>query len=217
MKKIIDGKVYNTETADSIGSYWNGYDQSDFHYEELTLYKTKKGSFFVAGESGPLGCFAKSVGNGFTSGGEGLFTLTREEALHHLAEQQRRVEAGAAYGELIRRVILEYAQAGNVLIAGRGGQVVLKDFANALHVRIHAPEDLRILRLTERLGLDQKEAERQIHQADKERVRYMKHFYDAKWDDPDLYHLVINTGKVSLDLATQIICDTAQRLARPVP
>ena len=43
MKKIIDGKVYNTETADSIGSYWNGYDPRDFHYEELTLYKTKKG------------------------------------------------------------------------------------------------------------------------------------------------------------------------------
>lgn len=143
--------------------------------------------------------------------------LSRDEALHHLTEQQRRVEAGAAYGELIRRVILEYAQTGNVIITGRGGQVVLKDFANALHVRIHTPEELRILRLTERLGLDQKEAERQIHQADKERVRYMKHFYDAKWDDPDLYHLVINTGKVPADLATQIICDTAQRLARPVP
>ena len=80
MKKIIDGKVYNTETADSIGIYWNGYAQSDFHYEELTLYKTKKGNFFVAGESGPLGCFAKWVENGST-GGEGLFTLTREEAL----------------------------------------------------------------------------------------------------------------------------------------
>ncbi|MFN2283458.1 MAG: AAA family ATPase [Anaerolineae bacterium] len=143
--------------------------------------------------------------------------LSRDEALHRLTEQQRRVEAGTAYGELIRRVIVEYAQMGNVLIAGRGGQVVLKDFSNALHVRIHAPESLRILRLTERLGLDQKEAERQINQADKERVRYMKHFYDAEWDNPDLYHLLINTGKISLDLATQIVCDTAQRLARPIP
>ena len=80
MKKIIDGKVYNTETADPIGSYWNGHTRRDFHYEELTLYKTKKGSFFVAGESGPLGGFARSVGNG-TSGGKGLFVLTREEAL----------------------------------------------------------------------------------------------------------------------------------------
>lgn len=143
--------------------------------------------------------------------------LSRDEALHQLSERQRRVEAGAAYGELIRRVILEYAHMGNVLIAGRGGQVVLRDFANALHVRIHAPDELRILRLTERLGLDQKEAERQVHQADKERVRYMKHYYDAQWENPDLYHLVINTGKVSLDLATQIVCDTAQRLARPIP
>lgn len=80
MKKIIGGKLYNTETADPIGSYWNGHTQGDFHYEELTLYKTKKGNFFVAGESGPLGCFARSAGNG-TSGGEGLFALTREEAL----------------------------------------------------------------------------------------------------------------------------------------
>jgi len=142
--------------------------------------------------------------------------LSRDEALQQLTEQQRRVEAGAAYGELIRRVILEYAQIGDVIIVGRGGQVVLKGFANVLHVRTQAPEELRILRLTERLGLDQKEAERQIHQADKERMRYMKHFYNVKWDDPDLYHLVINTGKVSADLATQIICDTAQRLAHPM-
>lgn len=80
MKKIIGGKVYDTKTADYIGSYWNGYDMRDFRYEELALYKTQKGNFFVAGESGPLGCFAKSMGSGST-GGEGLFALTREEAL----------------------------------------------------------------------------------------------------------------------------------------
>lgn len=143
--------------------------------------------------------------------------LSRDEALYQLTERERRIEAGAAYSELIRRVIVEYAQAGNVIIAGRGGQVVLRDFPNALHVRIHTPEELRILRLTERLGLDRKEAERQIRQGDKERGRYMKHFYNARWDDPDLYHLVINTGKISADLATQLICDTAQRIARPMP
>ena len=80
MKKVIDGKVYNTETATKIGCYWNGYSTRDFHYEELTLYKTNKGNFFVAGESGALGCFAKSIGNGST-GGDGLFALTKEEAL----------------------------------------------------------------------------------------------------------------------------------------
>ncbi len=143
--------------------------------------------------------------------------LSRDDAFRELTEHERRAEAGEDYQELVKRVILEYAQTGNVIMVGRGGQVVLKDFANVLHVRIQAPEELRILRLTERLGLDQKEAERQIHQADKERARYMKHFYDVKWDDPDLYHIIVNTGKISVDLATQMICDTAQRLARSVP
>lgn len=80
MKKIIDGKVYNTETARIIGTWSNNLSTSDFRNETATLYVTKKGNFFVAGESGPMGSFAYSVGD-MTSGGEGLFTLTREEAL----------------------------------------------------------------------------------------------------------------------------------------
>ena len=80
MKKIIDGKVYNTDTATRIGSWSNNLSSRDFRNESATLYVTKKGSFFVAGESGPMGSFAYSVGD-MTSGGEGLFALTREEAL----------------------------------------------------------------------------------------------------------------------------------------
>lgn len=143
--------------------------------------------------------------------------LSHDDAFRELTEHERRVEAGEDYQELVKRVILEYAQIGDVIIVGRGGQVVLKDFPNVLHVRIHAPAEWRILRLTERLGLDQKEAERQIRQGDRERARYLKHFYNVKGDDPDLYHLVVNTGKVPIDLATQIICDAAQRLAQSVP
>lgn len=143
--------------------------------------------------------------------------LSRDAAFQHLIDTQRRIEVGEVYVELIRRVILEYAAAGNVIIVGRGGQVVLKDHPDALHVRVQAPKALRMLRLAERLGLDDKEAERQIQQSDKNRVRYMKHFFDTKWDDADLYHLSINTGKVAVDVATYLICDAAQRIVRPVP
>jgi cytidylate kinase len=143
--------------------------------------------------------------------------LSRDAAFQTMIDAQRRVEAGEAYVELIRHVILEYATAGNVIIVGRGGQIALKEDPNVLHIRVQAPKSLRVLRLTERLGLDDKEAERQIQQSDRERARYMKHFFDAKWDDPDFYHLTINTGKVSVDIATQIICDAAQRIVRPVP
>lgn len=143
--------------------------------------------------------------------------ISRDEAFQQLVENERRIEAGEAYDDLVRQVILEYATIGNAIIVGRGGQAVLRDYPNALHVRVQAPEELRILRLTERLGLDDKEAERQIRKSDKERSRYMRHFYNIKWDDLDLYHLTINTGKLSVDTATQIICDTARRVSRKMP
>lgn len=80
MKKIIDGKMYNTDTATPIGTWSNNLSTRDFRNETATLYVTKKGAFFVAGESGPMGSFAYSVGD-MTSGGEGLFALTKKEAL----------------------------------------------------------------------------------------------------------------------------------------
>lgn len=143
--------------------------------------------------------------------------LSRDEAFQQLIDNEHRVEAGEAYAELIRRVILEFANAGDVIIVGRGGQVVLRDYPNALHVRIQAPEAFRVLRLTKRLGLDEKEAERQIRRSDRERTRYMQHYYNVRWDNPDLYHLIINTGKVSVDTAAHIIWATAQQITQPVP
>jgi len=144
--------------------------------------------------------------------------LNRDEAqMQRQEEYSRKVEAGAMYGELVRRVIQEYAQIGNVIIVGRGGQVVLRDFPNAFHVRVQAEKGLRTQRLVERLGLDYKEAEKQIHQSDKERARYLKYYFDADCDDPTLYHTVFNTGKLSVDLITHLICEAVKQQSAHQP
>ncbi len=138
--------------------------------------------------------------------------LNRDEAqVRRQQEYSRKVEAGTMYAELIRRVIQEYAQIGDVIIVGRGGQVVLRDFPHAFHVRVQADKGLRIQRIVERLGLDFKEAEREINQNDKERVRYLKYYYDADCDDSSLYHLIVNTGKLSVDLITHLICEAVKQ------
>ena len=80
MKNVIDGKRYDTATATEIGTYSNDLPVSDFRNETITLYVTKRGNFFIAGESGPMGYFATSVGNE-TRGGDGLEALGKEEAL----------------------------------------------------------------------------------------------------------------------------------------
>lgn len=88
MKRVINGKVYNTETATEIcdtGSN-GGISQSDFNYEDSYLYVTKKGNFFIAGEGGAMSRFSSSCGQNSYCGGEGIVVVSREEALE-LAER----------------------------------------------------------------------------------------------------------------------------------
>ena len=85
MKRIIDGKIYNTETATKVASY-SFSNRGDFHYYEDTLYRTAKGTYFLAGGGGPLSKYAVSRGNNTTSGGEYLWPLEDGEAMNWLEE-----------------------------------------------------------------------------------------------------------------------------------
>jgi len=60
MKKIINRKVYNTETAELIGKYWNGLSTNDFHYVYEELYITKKGNWFLYYSGGALSKYGES-------------------------------------------------------------------------------------------------------------------------------------------------------------
>lgn len=139
-------------------------------------------------------------------------SLTREEAWERLAAEQRRAELSADYPELVRRVILESAQTGDAIIVGRGGQVLLREMPGVLHVQVIASEAVRVHRLMHRMGIDEKEAEQQIRQSDRDRARYLKHFHHVDWRDPCLYDLVINTDKIPGDLAVKMICGAARGL-----
>lgn len=83
MKKIIDKKVYNTETAALVAEYWNGLGSSDFRYLLEELYKTKKGQYFLYGSGGALTKYSKSNGNS-TWGIDTIIPLTDDEAYEWL-------------------------------------------------------------------------------------------------------------------------------------
>jgi len=79
MKQVIDGKLYNTETAIEIGSYWNGLSTRDFRRVSEELYRTKSGNYFLAGTGGPLTPYAESNGES-TWGSSRIIPLSKEEA-----------------------------------------------------------------------------------------------------------------------------------------
>ena len=127
MKKIINGKVYDTATAKELGSWGNGGTWRDFNHMEETLYRKKTGEFFLYGEGGPATKYAKAVEQNSWSGGERImpmsFAEAREWAEKHLdgdeyeeifgavAEDESRVQVcyslSAASVEIIKRKAAE--------------------------------------------------------------------------------------------------------------
>lgn len=136
--------------------------------------------------------------------------ISREEAMAKTIAMEQRTEKASDYRELVHQVIREYAEIGDVVIVGRGAQVLLRDFPGVLRVRICASEGVRIHRIMERLKVDAEEAERQVRQSDRERARYLKHYYGVDGQDPTLYDLMLNTDRLTLDKATELVIAAAQ-------
>ena len=99
MKKIINGKKYDTDTAKEIGYWSNGYPHSDFNYCEETLYLKKTGEYFLHGEGGALTEYARNTWNGST-GGSCIIPLTEEGAKNWAMDHLECDEYEALFGEV---------------------------------------------------------------------------------------------------------------------
>lgn len=80
MKKIINGKRYDTETAEFIGMWENIHNSADLQYECEKLYRKKTGEFFMYGGGGPASSYAVKTGTTSWSGSCKITPLTEEEA-----------------------------------------------------------------------------------------------------------------------------------------
>lgn len=97
MKKIINGKVYDTDTAHKLGS--DSYSNpGDFHYWCEALYQKRTGEFFLHGEGGAMSRYAVAVDQSSWSGGERIMPLNFKAA-QEWAEKHLSAEAyEAAFG-----------------------------------------------------------------------------------------------------------------------
>jgi hypothetical protein len=86
MRKIIDGKRYDTETATHVANFWNGYPKNDFKFEDSDLYVTRSGNWFLAGRGGPMSRWSAISGN-MSTYGCGIAPMTREQAREMLEQE----------------------------------------------------------------------------------------------------------------------------------
>jgi CMP/dCMP kinase len=125
-----------------------------------------------------------------------------------------------AYQETMHHIITAAVTTGPVVIVGRGGQVLLADKRDVLHVRVVAPLEQRVAYAVRREGLDLEAARRRVQAKDHSRTRFMQTQYRSQHENPHLYDLVINTAVLDLDKAVDLIClaleGKASRLSVPV-
>jgi cytidylate kinase len=108
-------------------------------------------------------------------------------------------------------VVAEIAAEGEVVLVGRAAPAVLARQRDALHVKLVAPKPYRIDAAAERHGVDRQQAAAIVDESDTMRARYHRKFYRRDWDDPIHYHMVLNTGVLGLDGATEVILSEVRR------
>ena len=101
MKRIIDGKRYDTETATEVASFESHHYQNDFHHYEECLYMTKNERYFLHGSGGALSKYAISVGNNATGGSERIEVMSNEEAREWLVETENTEALEEHFGHMI--------------------------------------------------------------------------------------------------------------------
>ncbi len=119
------------------------------------------------------------------------------------------------YHEKVTTVIEDLAIEGNVLLVGRGGQVVLAGRPGVLHLRVIAPHAQRIATVQARCGISAAAAAARINASDRARVSFLRRDYGVKWDDPGLYDLVLNMAQMDVAIAVDVVCAAAAGLSRP--
>src|SRR6266487_3881691 len=119
-----------------------------------------------------------------------------------------------AYQEALRKVVKSAVDTGQVVIVGRGSQVLLAHRRDVLHARVIAPLDRRIAYVMVREGLDQAAARTRIQLKDRDRVRYLQEVHNLNPQDTGLYDIVVNTGVLDLESAVDLIYLALERKAK---
>lgn len=105
--------------------------------------------------------------------------------------------------ETIRRLAL----LGNVILVGRGSNLIVAHMPHAFHVRLIAPLKQRVRHLQEYYQLTKEDAVQRAHDLDEGRRRYVRRYFRADVEDPLHYHLTINTAQTGFQKAAQIIAN----------
>jgi hypothetical protein len=107
------------------------------------------------------------------------------------------------------QTILRVAGLGRAILVGRGANVITARLPNVFHVRLVAPIATRIRHVADYYHLSEPEAAKLVREQDHARRRYVRRYFNAEIDDPSLYDITLNTGRLGFERAAEITAELA--------
>ncbi len=112
----------------------------------------------------------------------------------------------------LQLAILESAEKNNCILIGRGAFSILEGVSNVIAVRFVSDDTIRLQRLMNEFDWDERQASQRIQESDENRKGFHKSFFNLDNDNNSLYHMTLNTCRVTEDDAAFIIADLCRRL-----
>jgi len=122
------------------------------------------------------------------------------------------------YVDVITNVIKEFAEKGDVVILGRGANLILGGDPRVFSVLFVADLETRIERMAKECGLKGKkgleEARKKVIDSDYARAAYNTYLYDSEWNDPLNYDMVLNTTGITVQQSAEAVMSLFEMLRR---
>jgi cytidylate kinase len=132
----------------------------------------------------------------------GLLAVGTDTAPHDLAAPADDADLFREQAEAVMRAALS----SGAVILGRAGGAAFRDEPGVLRVRLFGPAEARIAQAASIEDVDEPTARRRLPEVDRARAQYVRRLYRADIDDPELYHLHIDSTALPLDTcAAQIV------------
>ncbi len=132
--------------------------------------------------------------------------------------EEKKIEKNSAekefierYKEGIKEITKSFLEKSSVILLGRGGQFLFKDYPDSFHINIIAPLNLRVKNLQKNYNLDLDTSMKLISEKDSARDMYFKILFGYDWKDPHHYHLIINLSYYSPEELYQILLKSLEK------
>lgn len=141
-----------------------------------------------------------------------LADMVRESSQSVVAEVLNKFRGQPVASSEIARKTIEtiwrLAEGGYVILIGRGANIITAKLENVFHVRLVGSLEKRIQRVEEVYDMDRRTAESFIKSQDASKRSYLKEYFGQDIDNAQLYHLVINTDRISYENTARLIAET---------